>query len=195
MAAMETTNGDDREPFAPEDASKREDTRTRLERAALELQQKRAIAKSLRTEDLSLAERVRALGFDGDGARIFDLLPLVHVAWADGSIHKKERASILRVLSVRKVVPGTDAFLLIESLLEEPPGEAYIEETLDVIREILADKPARAEAIVKMCISVAEAAGGFLGFGNKISPEESATIERIANALGEPAQALFRQRL
>ena len=46
-------------------------------------------AGELRDEDAargSLSQRIAALGFEGERLKVFDLLPLVHVAWADGSI-------------------------------------------------------------------------------------------------------------
>src|SRR5690606_39386686 len=94
----------------------RKKLRQKLNMSAQELEERQKIAASVDTGDLSLAERIEALGFDGDAARVFDLLPLGHVAWADGTIRRGERAAILRILDKRGIEPGSEAFRTIESL-------------------------------------------------------------------------------
>ena len=127
---------------------------------------------------------------------MFDLLPLVHVAWADGAIQKSERAAILRVLELRNVAAGSEGFTLIESLLEERPNDEYMNQSLAVLKELLAQGDGnRGAAIVELCQDVATAAGGFLGLGSKVSGEERELIERIAGELGDSAQQTFRQSL
>ncbi len=44
---------------------------------------------------------------------------------------------------------------------------------------------APAKGSLEESIRIANASGGILGFGNKISDEEQAVIERIANGLGK----------
>jgi hypothetical protein len=42
------------------------------------------------------------------------------------------------------------------------------------------------DEVLAHSIRVAEASGGILGFGSKISDEERAMLERIARAVGDP---------
>ncbi len=142
--------------------------------------------------DLSIAERIQALGFSGARARVFDLLPLVHVAWADGSVSRQERAAILDVLKARGIAPGSEPFILIESLLETRPATNFMKESLAVLRLAVGD--ARAENIVEMCLRVASASGGFMNIG-RVSEEERDLIEVIAKQLGPAAQDAFRREL
>lgn len=177
------------ELFSEEEAELREETRTRLDQAAVEIQER------LRTDDISVAERVKALGFDGETARIFDLIPMVHVAWADGKVQKGERESIMAVLRARDIKPGSEAFVMMESLLEKQPPAAYLDETLSVLKDLLSGDLRRTEILVDFCYAVAEAAGGFLGFGNPIDPKERELLLAISDALGERAQMWARAKL
>jgi len=192
---MSGTDDNNDWPFASDRAEQRAQTRSDLDRAAVELQEKRAIAESVKTEDLELVDRLTALGFDAETAKVLDLLPLIHVAWADGEIQKGERATILDLLNFRKIPPSSAAYVLVESLLEDKPSEAYMDESLAVLRDLLKSDAHHAGAVVLLCVAVAEAAGGFFGFGNKIDPSEEAMIERIAKELGDHAVNIFRAKL
>lgn len=191
---------DDTEPgtpvFAPEGAEAREELRVALHESAVAMQRDRiAVVKGeIDTSGYDLSDRVRELGFAGEAEKVFDLLPLVHVAWADGAIQAGERAAILRLLTVRGFGPGK-AFTTMEALLEKAPSKEYMEESLEVLRELLEDKPQQARTIVGLCIMVAEAAGGLFNLFRPVSAEERDAIEVIAKALGDDAFAEFRDRL
>ncbi len=181
--------------FPESEAEQRESTRLRLERAALELHERRMIAQRVRTGDLAIAERIRALGFDGETARVFDLIPMIHVAWADGTIQKGERETMLRLLGAGGMSPGSDAFVMVSTLLEKPPPDAFLVETLAIMRELVHADARRSEAIVDLCVAIAEAAGGFLGLGNPVSKEERQVLDRIADALGERAKTWLKAKM
>lgn len=191
---------DQTEPGAPvvppEDANAREELRVALHESAVAMRIDRvAVAEGEREESrYTLTDRIRELGFEGEAERVFDLLPLVHVAWADGKIQQGESAMILNLLRVRGV-SGGKAFTVLYSLLEKRPSPEYLEESLEVLKEVLKDKPRDAKTIVGLCILVAEAAGGFFQFFNPISDEERAAIEKISKALGEEAFQEYASRL
>jgi tellurite resistance protein len=179
----------------PEGADARAEVRAKLASAAEELRDAERIAASMKTDDLEIAAQVKSLGFDGDSARIFDLLPLIHVAWADGRIQRAERARILRLLSLREISADTEAYKMVEALLEERPAEVWLEVSLGLLRRLIAERPWKAEALVEMCVGIAEAAGGFFGLGDSISPQEREALVKIADALGEDAYNAFVERL
>lgn len=172
--------------FQQRDRELREQLRQQLAKAASELRTDAEKAK------YSLAERIGALGFTGDKLKIFDLLPLIHVAWADGSVSRKERATILDVVRARGIAPGTDAFRTVESLLEEKPSQEFLDESLAILKEVVGN--ARAASLVDLCVQVAAASGGFLNMGT-VSSEERAMIESIAKSLGGAAVAQFNKQL
>lgn len=180
--------GDDEEQYFRElEIEQRQALRRRLEKAATDLANKKAVAHAAGTPDLELADQIRALGFDGDRARIFDLMPLVHVAWADDSVSRAERANILKILRARGIEPETEAFRMMESLLEERPSRSFLDQSLALLRRVLGGTSARAGDLVDLTLRVAEASGGFLGMGSKVSSEEKAAIQSLADALGPSA--------
>lgn len=181
--------------FDEADAEQRAATRTRLDRAAVELQARREIATGLLTDDLTLAQRVQALGFDETTARVFDLLPVVHVAWADGEVQAPEREAILSVLEARGIEPGTPAYVMLTALLEFHPGQAYLDETLAILRELVANNNRRAEALVDLCYVIAEAhGGGLFGWRDPIDPREKNALYAVAEALGERAHTWLKAK-
>ena len=181
--------------FAAKNAERREKVRQKLAEASAKLVKQRAVAATLETDDQDLAERIQALGFDGDSARVFDLLPLIHVSWADGKIQRNERATILSILSSRQIEPDSEAFVLVESLLESRPAPEYMEASLHLLRDLLAARGNQADGVLELCIQVADAAGGILGVGNRISKEERQMIEQIAEQLGPDAHKSFISHL
>lgn len=172
--------------FQQRERELRDQLREQLDKAAGDLRDERE------TEKLSLSDRIAALGFTGDKLKVFDLLPLVHVAWADGTVSRKERTAILDVLRGRGIQPGTEAFRTVESLLEERPSQTFLDQSLVVLKEAVGG--ARAANIVELCVQVAGASGGFLNMGT-VSDDERALIEQIANQLGGPALAEFKKQL
>lgn len=153
------------------------------------------IGEYVGADDAAIIEGIRALGFDDDTARVLDLLPLIHVVWADGSVDRRERARVMNVLVQRGIPEDSQAWLLVESLLEERPSEEFLEETLKVLHAINDKSPSKGDGVVDLCMTVAEASGGFLGLlGDPISREEKEAIAKIASALGETAEKRFRVR-
>lgn len=181
--------------FKELEMEQRKKLRQKLDANARGMEEQEKIASTVKTSDLALADRIKALGFDGDSARVFDLLPLVHVAWADGTIQRGERAAILRILDKRGVEPGSEAFRTIESLLEERPSDSYMTQSLAVLRELIGGIGNRSSELVDLCIEVAAASGGFLGMGKRIGEEEKALIAEILTQLGPDAGAKFRDDL
>lgn len=178
--------------FAANDAARRQQLREEFEQAAKRL---RKTAAALGTDDAAIVERIQALGFTGDLARVFPLLPLVHISWADGKVQRGERAVILRLCEARGIEPGTRPFMLMESLLEDRPSEDFLEETLALVRRLLAARGESTSDVIDLCHRVADASGGLLGVGARISEQERALMEHVAETLGETAQARFREKL
>lgn len=172
--------------FQQRDQELRKQLREQLSKNAGSLGEDEAAAR------LTLAERIAALGFVGDKLKVFDLLPLVHVAWADGSVSRKERAAVLDIVRGRGIEPGSEAFRTVESLLEERPSQAFFDQSLAILRQAVGG--ARAANIVDLCVQVAGASGGFLNIGS-ISGEERAQIEAIAKQLGGAALDAFDRQL
>src|SRR3954454_19321394 len=80
-----------------------------------------ALRDGLQVDNPELLERVRAQGVDADSAAAFLLLPLVEVAWAEGSVSKKEQDTVVRIAHERGVAEGSPGEgRLLEWLRERP---------------------------------------------------------------------------
>jgi len=169
--------------FKEQDMEARAKLRARMDEDAKRVQRE--------ARKLELADVVAALGFTGNRTKIFDLMPMVHIAWADGTVSRKERATILNVVKSRGIAPGSDAFQMVESMLEEQPSKAFMDETMAILKQTLDGK--EGASLVELCIGVAEASGGFLGIGESVDPEERAKIEEIARAFGNDALLTFHR--
>jgi tellurite resistance protein len=171
--------------FRKQDQELRQRLRDQLSTAAGDLKQRQG-------SELSIPQRLEALGFAGAKLQVFDLMPLIHVAWADGSVSRREKTAILDVVRERGIAPGSDAYLLVETLLEARPAEQFLTESLAILRDVIGD--ARAENIVELCLQVANASGGFMNIG-AVSPDERRQIEAIAGKLGPAALDAFHREL
>jgi uncharacterized tellurite resistance protein B-like protein len=185
---------DDQSHFLPETASRRAELLARVDSGAARIAERQAIAKAVGTTDADIVDRIEQLGLSGDSARILDVLPLVHVAWADGRVQKAERVAVLAVLEARGIPPKSDACLLIEALLEARPSETFLAQSLSIVRDLAARSGTETADIVDLCAKVANASGGLLGFGAKTNDKERTIIGEVAKALGDTAQARFRER-
>ncbi len=172
--------------FRKQDQELRQRLRDQLNASAGEL------GERPKSDQLSVAQRIAALGFSGGKLQVFDLMPLVHVAWADGSVSRQERTAILDIVRARGIAHGSDGYLLIETLLEQRPSNEFLEQSLGILKDVVGS--ARAENIVELCLQVANASGGFMNIGN-VSGQERRQIEAIAEKLGPAARDAFHREL
>ena len=181
--------------FPPDGHEARERVREELTRGAARLViEIRPLREADEVYEPSLSEQVRSLGFSGQAAKAFDLLPLVLVAWADGTIQTEERAKILEVLTMRGLA-GTQAFTTVQALLEVRPADVYLQAALQVLRALVAERPDGGASVVDLCIEVAAAAHDAIGSPDPISAEEREAIAAVAQTLGPRAHEELVRRL
>jgi hypothetical protein len=137
------------------------------------------------TDDAVLDQLV-VLGLRGNTIAALSLVPLIQVAWADGTIQDNERTAILQGAHGKGLEEGSDGYELLQRWLERQPGdelftawEAYIK----ALASQLNDEQNRLlrNQIVGFAKLVATAAGGILGFG-KVSASEEKVLHRIEAA-------------
>lgn len=181
--------------FLALEAQRRKDLRKAYEKAAEELARQEKTARAAGIDDLGLAARLRSLGFDGENARVLDVLPLVLVAWADGSVSSAERAVVMRAVEARGVDPHGEAGLKVAALLEKKPSPAMENEILLILQDLVALDQRRGADIATLCTQVAEATRTLFGLGTKISDEERALLGRIAGQFQTAAHAQIKEKL
>ena len=142
-----------------------------------------ALAEASGITDESVLTALDAAGISVETLTALSLIPLVAVAWADGTMDEGERAAIQKA-SAQTHQDG-EAQTLLEGWLTAPPEASLIETWKNYIQALqsnlsTADRHILRDRLIGGAREVAEAAGGFLGFGNKVSGEEAAVLDELA---------------
>ena len=120
------------------------------------------------------------------------LAPLLQVAWADGSVSKDERDTVLRLARQREVEPESPAYAQIVEWLKVRPSDELFDTAVEVLKagfSVLppAEQEERLQRVVEACNEVAMASGGglaqLLRLGNSVSSMESSMLDKIAKTL------------
>lgn len=178
------TRDEEEEYFHQEDQRKKEKLRRQQQLKALRQQERSQIAEELSTSE-AVADEALALGFDGATARVLPLLPLIQVAWADGTVTTKESEKVFKKAAAFGITPDSAAHEFLSLLLEEQPTDLYFERANQVMaRMVEDDKTGMSDNVLAWSKAVAEASGGFFGLANPISKEERAVLDELATVFG-----------
>lgn len=114
------------------------------------------------------------------------LVPLVEVAWADGEMDEKEKAAMLKAEGSLFAKNSPDMAVL-KCWMEHKPGPQLLEAWKHYIKGLCeqmtaAEKAALRTEVIGHARHVAEAAGGFLGLGNKVSKAEQDMLAELEAA-------------
>lgn len=150
--------------------------------------QLREISGVIETEVLDALIRA---GITAESLSALTLLPLVRVAWADAKVQGNERQAILQAAHAEGVFAESASYRLLEGWLNERPGPALLEAWWDYARELARELDATSLAAMRRMTldrarRVAEAAGGLLGFGNRVSSNEEHVLADLARAFEKP---------
>ena len=166
---------------------KREEEVMAAWRAQLERKQTREeLAAASGVSDPEVLDKLVALGVNGKTVAAMSVVPLVWVAWADGSVQEAERLAVLRAAHERGIEENTPTHALLARWLENQPSPALLEAWTGYIRDLGSHLSEAQRAQLKQQIAgfareVAEAAGGFLGSGT-INLEEKSALSTIMSA-------------
>jgi hypothetical protein len=141
-----------------------------------------ALADAAGISDDSVLDALEAVGVDAESLSALALVPMVAVAWADGKLDEAEREAIQK--AANEANPSGDASTLLAGWLSAPPDSKLLEAWKSYIVAVQTDmspdaRKALRNRLVGGARQVAEAAGGFLGFGNKISSEEATVLDEL----------------
>ncbi len=159
-----------------------ESLRRERELESLRRTERAGIAASLSTSE-EVANEAMELGFSAETARVMPLLPLIQVAWADGSVSVAEEKSVLELAEARGIEKGSAAHDFLSMLLVEQPSDLFFERVNRVLAHMISADPDSwiKKSVPELCKEVANASGGFFGFGNRISEEEEQLIEELTH--------------
>ncbi len=168
-------------------------------RAAMEAE-RQEMAEALGVSDEAALGELQELGFTRETAPLVYLAPLVQIAWADGRVSASERELILAAARSRGVAESGPADKLLADWLDARPAETFFEKALRVVGAMLrASPPDQREAqrrdLISACVRIAEASGGVLGFGSKVSKEEQEMVARISAELERGHEATTKEMI
>jgi hypothetical protein len=130
---------------------------------------------------------LRDLGLEPADYRLLELLPLVHVAWADGAIEGVEREKIIALGEARYAMSERGRYVL-DHWLAERPSHEYVERGLGELRrlasapdEILIDH-SDLRAILERCELIAQTAPAEESL-QAVTPEQEAAVAELARLL------------
>lgn len=117
------------------------------------------------------------------------LIPLAEVAWADGRISPGESTAALKAAASMGVPQGSHAYDLLEKWLTTKPSVGIVAAWKEYVKALAKswgrDKTRHIrEAIIGRATGVAQAAGGMLGLGNKVSQKEQAVLDELDSSFG-----------
>jgi hypothetical protein len=156
-------------------------------RAALE-NERRQLTEELGNLDEELIDALQKLGFTRETLPLLHLTPLVQMAWAEGKVTVGERNLINEIAQKHGVSPETTAYQKLNEWLDIQPPEQFFENARTAIYLVNQTLPPEKQAvttndILTYCTRIAEASGGILGIGNKVSPEERDLLGKIEERL------------
>jgi hypothetical protein len=145
-----------------------------------------ALRDASKIDDTELLEKLIELGIDARSWTALALVPLVEVAWADGTVEPKEREAVLAAAREHGVDPDSPGQALLENLLTTRPDASLFAAWGSYVTALAANFPADVRdamraRLVERARKVARAAGGILGI-HSISDAE----KRVIAALEKP---------
>lgn len=172
--------------FAKENARLLQQMRDR----ARQQERREAMREVVRVDDEGLIDHLIALGLEPETILALQLVPLSAIAWADGQIEPREREAVLKAAAADGITPDSVAGQLLASWLVHPPGAQLLDAWKRQIRAIWPSLSAKERdeirtSALERARSVAEAAGGFLGLTSRISPQEKAVLEDLAQTFAD----------
>jgi len=151
-------------------------------------ERKTALAEASGIQDEDLLDQLDKLEVRGETLAALSLVPLVFVAWADGVIQKQERKLLMEIAEERSLVQGHAGHDLLERWLEERPDDKLLDVwkqyAVELSKTLSPDAwQALKKDVLDRALAVADAAGGILGFGNRVCKAEQELLKDLENVL------------
>lgn len=171
-------------------AKRNEELRQKLRQMDEVRQKKAALAAASGITDDAVLETLGALNIGSDTLTALSLVPLIAVAWADGSIDDKERGAVLSAAAATGIGQQDVSHRMLDQWLARRPGPELLGSWRSYIGALSSamspdERRALQRELLDRARSVAEAAGGFLGVGRKVSAPEEAVLQDLAQAFAE----------
>lgn len=149
------------------------------------------LSKATGINDAAVLDRLMALKIQPEIIAALRIVPLVAVAWADGSLDEKEREAVLSGAQEAGIPADSPAYTLLEAWLKRRP-EPYLLAAWTTLVQGMSASLSGAEveklkaSLMERVRRVAGASGGVLGLGSKVSKQEAAVLETLSKAFERP---------
>ena len=92
----------------------------------LQEQERGDLAEFFFVEDTDILDELQALGYSRETIFLLFLVPIIHIAWIDGSVTEKEREAIIEIARARGMETDSAAESMLLSWLNgRPPDEVF----------------------------------------------------------------------
>lgn len=165
-----------------------EETRDRARREAELKTQREEMGRIIGISDDELLVSLQKQEYTAETVKLIELMPLVKVAWGDGSISGREKEELVKALEFKGIGADTAVRKQIDKWLIESPSDSFFQTNLELLAKVFQKLPdteraARRENILIYCNQIANASGSFLGVGSKVSEGEQKAIDLISSTL------------
>lgn len=152
--------------------------------------ERRLIAQAIGVEDDEVVLDLQMAGYKADTIVLMELALPVQVAWADGSVSKRERELLLKIAAREHVAQNSPAHVQLDMWLDRRLSAQLFEASLRAVRAVVSSLQTEVRAslrrkLIDDCRMIATASGGLVGWGRSVSNEEQQTIERIVAELSQ----------
>ena len=169
-----------------EEFFRREDARLveGLRQVAQHKSAREALAAASGIKNPEVLDRLIDLDIRPETVTALSLVPLVEVAWADGSLDASERSVVLERMGTAGFAPGSIGRALLEAWFTRKPEPKLLTAWAHMVRGLCEqmgreEVAALKEGLLDRARAVAGASGGFLGLGSKVSAAEADVIRRL----------------
>ena len=137
-----------------------------------------------------LKKALSQFGIDESNFRVIGLLPLVYVAWADGTIQTAERRLIEKAGRQKGWLNDASQPVL-DAWLSTPPSKTEFETGMQLLRGLIDQQRGLGSSmsaqqlpdLIDLCADVSESAGGMFGMRDAICDDERVALTDVARAL------------
>lgn len=172
--------------FARENAKLLEKMRRNAEVEA----RREALRAVVSIKDEAFIDRLMELRISPETVLALKIIPLIFVAWADGTMDQRERNAILKAAEEQGVTAAEEVRRLLDTWLTRRPEQQMLDLWKQHVRSLWdnfssEERQQMRANLLGAARQVAEAAGGFLGLTSKISPAEKAMLEELEGTVEE----------
>ncbi|MEI6162577.1 MAG: hypothetical protein WCP77_22325 [Roseococcus sp.] len=164
-----------------------EELRQKMLQADAEKFRREALSAATGIVDDAVLERLMHLQIGTGTLAALTLVPMVLVAWADGSISAEEKRAILGGAVQAGLVPGSPALELLEAWLHARPAPALFQAWKDYVAALThqlspEERMSLEASVLAQAHKVASATGSFLGLTSPISSSENELLRELAHS-------------